>query len=607
MIPSPEIKELSFKDYFNIVWKRIWIVITILIIVPGFVAFSDFTTPKIYEVSAKVLIRREIPRVTGREEIVYRGGVPSREDQLHLLGSRTLAERVIKKLKLATDEEFIGVADPEGKVLSMVSVQTVRKSRAVTVFVRGEDPLKITNIANIWTREFINADVEERLKVVKYGIAWLSEQLDETLEKLEISEKKLNAFIKRERIVAMPDVGEQKETLIESMKAEKAKLEKELIEASKKYGGKHPTIISLESRLEAVTRKLKEEKDDLFALQEKALEYNILKREVDNYKSIYDSLFKRMKELEISQEMVVTNIQIVDEAVLPTVPIKPKPAKDILTAIAISLMIGIGFCIFLEYLDSTLKTSEDVEFYTKMPFLGYIPSGRHEIKREKDMRLISYLKPHSRVAEAFRNLRVSLIFSFPQDKSLKTVMVTSSIAKEGKSFISSNLAVIFAQTDEKTLLIDADMRKGSLHEGFGLTRKNGLSSVLAGVSSFEDAVVATSVPNLYFLSTGPHPPNPAELLSSERLNAVFEEAKKQFKRIVVDAPPILGVADPIILGGRCDGVAMLIRAGYTSLKLVSEAKKGIENKVKIIGAILNNVEIERDRYYYYHYYYSSEK
>ncbi|MBD3245706.1 MAG: polysaccharide biosynthesis tyrosine autokinase [Candidatus Omnitrophica bacterium] len=610
MIPSPEVKELTLKDYVDILLRRVWILMLFLVVIPSIVAIRDLRMEKVYEVETKILLKSEMPQISGKEGLLYRQGMPAKEDQVNLLQSRALAERVIKTLNLSSEEEFSGASDPARSLLERVTVEQEdqRRSNVVWLRVEGSDPLKITNIANTWAQEFIELDVEQRISTAKYGVAWLKEQLDQTLQNLQAAEKNLNAFIKKNKIVAIPDVGEQKETLIERLKEQKVDLEKELFEMSKKYKLNHPDMLALRSQLEAVEKSLAKEKKAVFELQEKSLEYRILKRNVAAHKSLYDDFLRRINELEVTKEMVNSNIMVVEEAHIPSVPIRPRFASDMVKAILISLALGAGLCYFLEYTDTSLKTSEDVEFYTRLPFLGYVPSAKKGGKRGDPSVLISSAEPYSQVAEALRNLRVSLIFSFPEDHPLRSVMVTSAVPREGKSFIAANLAVIFAQANEETLLIETDMRKGKLSKIFEIDAKHGLSSVLAGLCPLEDAVSPTSIPHLSVMLAGPYTPNPAELLSSHKLVEIMEEAKKKYKRIVVDAPPVLGVADTVLVGDKCDGVVFVVKTASTSLKLVEEAKKMITDKMKVIGATLNNVEMERDRYYYYHYYsYAPEK
>jgi len=608
MIPPSDLRELTVKDYFDIVLRRIWIVILIVIVITGFIAFKSFSTPKIYQTQVKLFIGKTTPKVTGKEDIIYKGFAPTKEEILNLLKSTTIAERVVKNLNLSSDDEFIDVRDPVTKLIDMVSIDSPKDTNIVFLKVTGKNPLKITKIANTWAEEFIKVDIDNRASAAKYGIGWLKEQINETLKKLENAEKKLNDFLRENRIVAIPDIGEEKEVLLEQLKTQKADLEKQILEASKKYGEMHPKMDSLRAQLEAIEQRLREEQDSVYSLQDKSLQYKILRRDVDTLKSMYNDLLVRLKDLEMSKETIISNIQILDKATPPSTPIIPKPLRDISRAFIFSIVLAVGFCYFLEYADSTLKTSEDVEFFTKMPFLGYIPSAKRDIRRLEKKELISWMKPYSHTSEAFRNLRVSILFSFPADTPLKTLLITSSIAREGKSFVSSNLAITFAQAKEETLLIDADMRKGRLEEIFDVKTKNGLSSLLAGMCSFDEAITTTPITNLYLISRGPATPNPAELLSTQQIINVFEEAKKRFKRIILDAPPVMGVSDTVILGDKVDGVVFVIKSASTSLNIINEVRKILGKKIKIIGAVLNNIYVERDKYYsYYHYYHYSFK
>ncbi len=610
MIPPPEVRELTIKDYWDIIWRRSWVVITLLVVIPTVVGIKSFSTPKVYQTQTKLILKGDLTsgiaserRSSSRVDIVL-----FREEQANFLLSRDMAERVIKKLNLTSDEEFIGVTNPVAKLRRMASASFPKEANMLFLVITGHHPIKITKIANAWAEEFVLMDIENRTSATKRGMKWLKDQLEETLKKLEDAEKKLNEFLKNNQIITIPDIGERKEALLEQIKTQRANLEKEIIEMQKKYGEKHPKMEVLYTQLEAINQKLKEEQAQIYSLQEKSLEYKILRREVDTYRTIYNDLLKRLKDLEISQRMTIPQVQILDKAEVPSSPIKPTPEKDIFKAIVISLFLGIGLCYFLEYADSTLKTSEDVEFYTKLPFLGYIPSVYREIRRKEKKELIAYLKPYAHASEAFRNLRVSLIFSFPEDKPLKTILVTSSLPNEGKSFIASNLAITFAQAKEETLLIDADMRKGRLAEIFDLNPRDGLSNLLAGMCKLEEAIIVSPVPGLSFIGRGPSTPNPAELLSSQKIIDILEGLKKRFKRIVIDAPPTIGVSDTVLLGDKVDGLVFVIKSNSTSLNTINEARKLLGKKIKIIGAVLNNLHFEADRYYsYYHYYHYSSQ
>ncbi|MCQ9206068.1 MAG: polysaccharide biosynthesis tyrosine autokinase [Omnitrophica bacterium] len=609
MIPPADVKELTLIDYVQIVLKRIWILIACLGIIGGFGIYKTFSTVKVYETEATIFIKREALQFSGKVDR-NKGGIPSKEAQLLLLSSRLLAKRVIDKLNLLNDSEFIESKDPVRKIISMVRIDEKKEGNIVNVIVTGKDPLKISKIANAWVKGFVEEDIDMRIGATIEGLAWLRKQVAITLVELEESEKELNVFVKKNRIDVIPEVGTTGGTVISSLKEQKAQLEKQLIEIRKIYKEKHPKVISLTNQLEATTRKLEEEKDKFYSLQEKALKFKLLKRAAEDKKSLYEGFRTNIQELDISRELIVSNIQIVNEAQPPSKPIKPVPEKDIPQAIVLALFLGVGLCYLLEYLDSTLKTADDIEFYVKVPFLGYIPAAAKDIKEEKEKGLMSTKKAYSQVAEAFRNTRVSLLFASPEDKPIKTLVITSSIPQEGKSFCTSNLGITFAVAKESTVIVDLDLRRGRLAEVFDVKGKEGLSSVLAGMCSWEEVLVKTKISNLFFLPAGTLAPNPTELINSEKLKTILKQLRDRFQRVVIDSPPILSVSDSLILGSQCDGIVFVIKAAATPLKCILEAKKIMEKKIKIIGTILNSVDVRKESYYYYHYhdyYHASEK
>ena len=265
-----------------------------------------------------------------------------------------------------------------------------------------------------------------------------------------------------------------------------------------------------------------------------------------------------------------------------------------LTAIA-GLILSVILSYLLETLDSTLKTPEDVECCARLPYLGYIPSIEKELKNKKDADLISHHRHYSYVAEAFRKAMASLLSTYPAENPLKTFVISSFIPKEGKSFVATNLAITFAAAGEPTLLIDGDMRKGRLNEIFNVDNERGLSNALAGVSSFHEAVAATSIENLSLLPLGVASPNPVELLKVDKIKAILQEARIKFKKIVIDTPPVLSVTDALVFGGECDGLIFVIRAGATPFQHIIDAQKRIGDRVKILGALLNGVDVKRSR------------
>jgi len=270
--------------------------------------------------------------------------------------------------------------------------------------------------------------------------------------------------------------------------------------------------------------------------------------------------------------------------------------RNILLTTIAGLILSVVLSYLLESLDSTLKTSEDVEHCARLHYLGYIPSIEKELKNKKDADLVSHHRYYSYVAEAFRKVKASLLAACSAENPLKTFVVSSFIPKEGKSFVAANLAITFAAAGEPTLLIDGDMRKGRLNEIFNIDNERGLSNALAGVSSFHEAVAPTNIENLSLLPLGVASPNPIELLKVDKIKAILQEAGTKFKKIVIDTPPVLSVTDALVFGGECDGLIFVIKAGATHFQHIIDAQKMMGGRVKILGALLNGVDVKRSRH-----------
>jgi tyrosine-protein kinase Etk/Wzc len=564
MIPLSKVKEVTLKDYFDIVRRRAGIVTIFVIAAACYGIFSVLAVPKTYRAEATIAVSQRV-----------------------LLHSRSVAERVIKSLDLKESPK---------KLLATVKVAPRRGSNVVGIAVTGRDPVKISNIANMWVKESITLIMDRDRASTRESAAHLEEQLSEVSKELLDSEMALNNFTKKHEAVARG--GER----IKNLERQALQVETDMQTFSTKYGPDHPRMTFLDSQLEALNSRLAAERDSLSAAKDLMAKYRTLKEKVDAQKNIYKGLSQRIQRMQASVRLIKSDVQAIDKAQPPKEPLssKGKIPKMIMTG----LLLGIVACFVLEHIDTTLKQAEEVEFYAKMPFLGYVPSVRKIIKSGKELNLFSHLKPDSRVAEAFRNVKVALIFASPENKDMKTVMVTSAVDGEGKSFAASNLAISFARAKEKTLLIDGDMKQGSLMGSFEVKKRCGLSDLLDGKCGLNEAISPTQVPDLSFMCAGTYTPGSTDLLSQEKFGAFFEEIKSKFQRIVIDVPSVLKFNDVLFWGNKCDGAVNVIGAGVTPLKDIYAAAKKMEGKANIIGAVLNNISIERDFNYYRHYFQS---
>jgi capsular exopolysaccharide synthesis family protein len=366
------------------------------------------------------------------------------------------------------------------------------------------------------------------------------------------------------------------------------------------------------------------QKRDVNEMSGKMVEYNILKREAEANKVLYDGLLTKLREAGVSAGLRSSNIRIVDPAMVPSYPSRPAKARNVALAFVIGLVGGIGLALMREYMDNTVKTPDDIEKLARLPSLAVVPqfeatnngngsSGRQKLLlgsssngHGKRMELVAQHLPKSQMSEAFRALRTSLLLS-RADHPPQVILVTSALPREGKTTAAANLAVTLAQLGDKTIVVDADLRKPGVGRLLNLTGGNyaGLSSYLAGVSSLDAVVVQhPTVPNLAAIPTGPLPPNPADLLSSHRVAEAIAELRKSFKFIVIDSPPVMAATDAVILSVQTDGVLLVVRSGETPKEAFTRTRDLlISVKCNILGVVLNAVDSSSPDYYYSYRYY----
>jgi len=356
---------------------------------------------------------------------------------------------------------------------------------------------------------------------------------------------------------------------------------------------------------------------ELNRLPGKSLELANLQREAQVNNTIYIMLREKFEENRIAEAGQIGSVRIIDFAKRPEFPISPKKKMNVLLGLMLGIGLGVGLTFGREYLDNSLKSIEDVE-HLGFSVLGSIPfiapqamvqhmkvNGNGEIK-EIQSRLISHFAPKSPVSEAYRSLRTNIQYCRP-DSSIKTGIVTSSGPGEGKSTSVSNLAITFAQTGAKTLLVDCDLRRPVLHGIFGLNRGEGVTNVLAGKSSFDAVVRSTKIDNLDLITAGVLPPNPSEMLASKAMDAFIEEASSRYEMVLFDSPPVIAVTDAAILSRKLDGVVLVMKSGQTNRDALMRAKQLLDNvNANIFGITVNGVNVDDmygSYYYYYHYYY----
>jgi succinoglycan biosynthesis transport protein ExoP len=365
------------------------------------------------------------------------------------------------------------------------------------------------------------------------------------------------------------------------------------------------------------------QKRDVNAMSSKMVEYNILKREAEANKVLYDGLLTKLREAGVSAGLHSSNIRIVDPAMIPSTPSRPAKARNVALAFLVGLVGGIGLALMREYMDNTVKTPDDVETLVRLPSLAVVPqfeatngngpSGRQKLLpgfssngHGKRMELVAQHLPKSQMSEAFRALRTSLLLS-RADHPPQVILVTSALPREGKTTAAANLAVTLAQLGDSTIVVDADLRKPGVARLLNMNSGSyaGLSSYLAGASNLDSVIVPhATIPNLAAIPTGPLPPNPADLLSSHKVAEAIAELRKRFKFIVIDSPPVMAATDAVILSVETDGVLLVVRSGETPKEAFTRTRDLLVSvKCNILGVVLNAVDSRSPDYYYSYRYY----
>jgi capsular exopolysaccharide synthesis family protein len=363
-----------------------------------------------------------------------------------------------------------------------------------------------------------------------------------------------------------------------------------------------------------LARALEQQKKEVNGIAEKSITYNILKREVDTNKQLYEGLLQRLKEAQVSAGLKASNVRIVDAAEVPERPVKPRVVLNLLLGLILGAGLGIGLALFQDYLDNTLKTPDEVESLLRLPSLGVVPSFSLNGAGREENKLVSVTAAPSHpgvpsiqkdpvAVEAFRSLRTSILLSA---KPLpRVILITSALPAEGKTVCAINLGATLASLGNKVLIVDCDMRRPSCHRSTGVENRPGIVSCLTGQAELAAAILPVpAVPNLNVIPCGPVPPNPAEILSSRFTAEILRKLCDEFEFVLLDSPPLLSVSDSRILATVSDGVVLVVRAYTTPHEAVRHARALLYGAgARILGVALNDVDFHRASDYGYGHYY----
>lgn len=563
-------EELDLSYCINLVFKRFWLLVAMVAL--GLVAavLVNLLMRPAYKATALMMINKED---AGKIDATPYGSFASEEDyyrtQYQLLQSRSLLSKVYTKMKLGQVEEF---ANPNGlkKLEKSLDVAPITRSRLVNVSATAYDPTLAADIVNTLTDTFVADNVSNRVFMGQDVIAAL-----ESTERSSAEQELLNS---------MPQVVNS--DFIKTLKQQASKLAADRARLLAKYTTNHPDVISVQNQLDAVNGQINTE----------------TRRLVQSIK------------IELSGQFSGNNIRVIDPAVTPEKPVRPRKLMNLAIGLLGGGLLGLILVFVLEFLDQSVKSSEDLEEKLGLPFLGFVP---YEKLKKKEREYATLLKEgNSLVAENVRNVRTMLDFSLAGEHNAP-ILITSSLQGEGKSYLSSNLLVALAQTGKKVLLVDGDLRRARVHRVFKLSTEKGLSNIwdadpqkadyAANIQAVED------VPNLFVMTSGQRPPNPAELLNTPKLADFIAWATQHYDQVVVDCPAIMPVSDTLLWGKYIPRAVFVIKYGQTNAKLAQLALDKLKKAgIKVLGAVIGHYRPEGLSYgkygYYKNYsYYNEEK
>ncbi len=561
-------------------------------------------------------------------------------------------------------------------VRQSIVVTPIEGTRVISIGYACPNPVLAMTIANNVTQAYIDQLMDMRMELSGYSIEWMKKKADEQRKKLEESEKLLYDYKRQHDIVTIEDQvailpqrlaefsdkltkaearRKEMETIYNQVRGKSGseleavsvvattasvdlingkilEFRQEISELSKKFGPKHPKMVSAQNQLRELQQTKQKElqkavktieneyllavaqegelrkmldrsKQETALLDERSIQLDVLKRNVDTNKYLYDALIKQMEAKGITEKDQLVNVWVIEKAKMPEAPLSRGVLKKLLIGLLLGLFGGVGLAFFLEYLDNTAKSPEDIEERFELPVIGAI-----EVFRDDKTPLVEHVVQNdaSGISESFKNLRTSILLSGAGTPP-RVLLVTSMSVKDGKSTVASCLAVSMARNGLKVLLVDGDMRRPRVHTHFSVENTTGLSACLAGTES-RDLISSTVVPNMDIMTAGPVPPNPSELLSTGRLDLLLKKAREKYDIIILDGPP-LGIADAVILSRKADGVVLLANAGETRYEMLERGiKKLHEVSAKITGIVLNRFNVKKSGYYYHYsdYYYSAD-
>ena len=475
---------------------------------------------------------------------------------------------------------------------------------------QGEDTQHITQVLNAILAAYSQQNIERRSAETAQTLEFLENQLPELKQQLDVAEREFNRFRQQANTVDVTKESELYLTQSITLETQKIQLEQQVAEASSKYMDEHPMMQQMNAQLAAINKKIAELDGTLKRLPELQRQYLQLFREVEVKQQLYTGLLNSYQQLRIAKAGEIGNVRIVDTAVEPIQPIKPKKLQILILSIFLGGFLGTLLALLRNMMRSGIKDATQIENELDLPVYATVPrsliqeSRINLLKKKKNIPILAVKDSGDIAIESLRSMRTAIHFAL-MNASNNIIAISGPAPEIGKSFITTNLATILAQGGKRVLVIDGDLRRGYLHKYFNADIKPGLAELLNHQNTYEDIVQNSTVENLFFVTRGKSPVNPSELLSTDKFKAFLDQASAHFDHILIDTPPVLAVTDGIIIA-QYAGVNLLIaRHGKTQIKELEITVNRFEQaNVKVNGVILNDVQKGAAGSYGYNYAYA---
>ena len=481
---------------------------------------------------------------------------------------------------------------------------------------QGTDKTHITQVLNAILVSYSQQNIERRSAETAQTLKFLDEQLPELKQQLDVAEREFNKFRQQYNTVDVTKESELFLTQSVTLETQKAQLEQQVAEAGAKYTAEHPVMQQMNAQLGAINKKIGELNATLKELPDLQRRYLQLYREVEVKQQLYTALLNSYQQLRIAKAGEIGNVRIVDTAVEPIEPIAPKKLQILILSIFLGGFLGTLLALLRNMMRSGIKDSTQIENELDLPVYATVPrspvqeSRINILKKKKNIPILAVKNSDDIAIESLRSMRTAIHFALSSARN-NLITISGPAPEVGKSFISTNLATILAQSDKRVLIIDADLRRGYLHKYFNLDTQPGLTELLNGQQSLETVIRHTEVPGLSVISRGKSPANPSELLSSNQFKNLLEQMSEKFDHVIIDTPPVLAVTDGIIIS-QYTGVNLVIaRYAKTQMKELELTLNRFEQAgVKVNGFILNDIQRSSAGYgygYNYAYAYKANK